>query len=387
MALSITQTPATASLVQSPTIFTLSESGGVVSSASFQYYADLYYWSGTTAQSSSIPEYQLVKYPNASGVGIFDVSKIINSTLQDTRQENPSNVKYFKIDGYFRYQSASLFVTSSHVQSATFKGLDGYGIFPEQVGASITTTTPHWPLMTSGPVSQSFFDSNRGTVGVFTGEAGVVSQIPTKVRIVSDLGTTDINVSSSISSSQQIQQVPMFPSETGFPYASPEYYTIQAYNGSTALGTPIYFDFKCEQKYPNIRIKWKNRFGQFDYFNFDMVNKQSFNTTTRGYQPQLGTWTGATLSYNSADSSNLNYIVDSKQSISVNTDWIPEAYNDIIKQILVSEEMYWIKDESSPVLTPITIATDSITFKTGVVEKVIQYGFEFNFGQGYKLIL
>ena len=387
MSLSITQTPATASLVQSPTIFTLAETGDVVLSASFQYYADLYYWSGTTAQSSSIPEYTLVKYPNASRVGIFDVSRIINSTLQDTRQENPSNVKYFKIDGYFRYLSGSAYTTSSHVESTVFKGLDGYGIFPEQVGVSITTTTPHWPLMTSGPVSQSFFDSNRGTVGVFTGGAGIVSEVPTKVRIISDLGTTDINVSSSISSSQQIQQVPLFPSETGFPYASPEYYTIQAFNGSTALGTPIYFGFKCEQKYPNIRIKWKNRFGQFDYFNFDMVNKQSFSTTTRGYQPQLGTWTGTSLSYNSADSSNLNYIVDSKQSISVNTDWIPEAYNEIIKQILVSEEMYWIKDESSTVLTPITIATDSITFKTGVVEKVIQYGFEFNFGQGYKLIL
>ena len=387
MSLSITQTPATCSLAQSPTIFTLAETGDVVLSASFQYYADLYYWNGTTAQSSSIPEYQLVKFPNASGVGIFDVSKIINSTLQDTRQENPSNVKYFKIDGYFRYQSASLFVTSSHVESNVFKGLDGYGIFPEQVGVSITTTTPHWPLMTSGPVTQSFFDSNRGTVGVFTGGAGSVAEIPTKVRIVSDLGTTDINVSSSISSSQQIQQVPLFPSETGFPYASPEYYTIQAYNGSTALGTPIYFDFKCEQKYPNIRIKWKNRFGQFDYFNFDMVNKQSFSTTNRGYQPQLGTWTGTSLQYNSADSSNLNYIVDSKQSIVVNTDWVPEAYNDIFKQMLVSEEIYWIKDESSTVLTPITIATDSIVFKTGVVDKVIQYSFEFNFGQGYKLIL
>jgi hypothetical protein len=385
--LSITQTPATCSLAQSPTIFTLAESGDVVLSASFQYYADLYYWSGTTAQSSSIPEYQLVKYPNASRVGIFDVSKIINSTLQDTRQENPSNVKYFKIDGYFRYLSGSAYTTSSHVESAVFKGLDGYGIFPEQVGQTITTTTPHWPLMTSGPVTQSFFDSNTGTVGVYTGGAGVVSEIPTKVRIVSDLGTTDINVSSSISSSQQIQQVPMFPAQTGFPYASPEYYTIQAYNGSTALGTPIYFNFKCEQKYPNIRIKWKNRFGQFDYFNFDMVNKQSFSTTTRGYQPQLGQWTAPTLSYNSADSSNLNYIVDSKQAIVVNTDWIPEDYNDIVKQILVSEEIYWIQDESSTVLTPITIATDSIVFKTGVVDKVIQYSFEFNYGQGYKLIL
>ena len=387
MALTITQTPATASLAQSPTIFTLSESGDVVLSASFQYYADLYYWSGTTAQSSSIPEYTLVKYPNVSEVGIFDVSKIINSTLQDTREENPSNVKYFKIDGYFRYYNGSAYVTSSHVQSAVFKGLDGYGIFPEQIGQSITTTTPHWPLMTSGPVSQSFFDSNTGTIGVYTGGAGSVAAIPTKVRIVSDLGTTDIAVSSSISSSQQIQQVPMFPAQTGFPYASPEYYTIQAYNSSTPLGTPIYFNFKCEQKYPNIRIKWKNRFGQFDYFNFDMVNKQSFNTTTRDYQPQLGTWTGTSLSYNSADSSNLNYIVDSKQSIVVNTDWIPEAYNDIVKQILVSEEIYWIQDESSAVLTPITIATDSITFKTGVVDKVIQYSFEFDYGQGYKLIL
>jgi hypothetical protein len=387
MSLSITQTPATCSLAQSPTIFTLAETGDVVLSASFQYYADLYYWDGTTAQSSSMPEYTLVKFPNASRVGIFDVSRIINSTLQDTRQENPSNIKYFKIDGYFRYLSGSAYTTSSHVESAVFKGLDGYGVFPEQIGQSITTTTPHWPLMTSGPVSQSFFDSNTGTIGVYTGGAGSVAAIPTKVRIVSDLGTTDINVSSSISSSQQIQQVPMFPAQTGFPYASPEWYTIQAYNGSTALGTPIYFDFKCEQKYPNIRIKWKNRFGQFDYFNFDMVNKQSFNTTTRGYQPQLGTWTGTSLQYNSADSSNLNYIVDSKQSIVVNTDWIPEAYNDIIKQILVSEEIYWIKDESSTVLTPITIATDSITFKTGVVDKVIQYSFEFNYGQGYKLIL
>jgi hypothetical protein len=49
--------------------------------------------------------------------------------------------------------------------------------------------------------------------------------------------------------------------------------------------------------------------------------------------------------------------------------------------------MYWIQNESSAVLTPITIATDSIVFKTGVVDKVIQYSFEFNYGQGYKLIL
>jgi hypothetical protein len=83
MSLSITQLPASCSLAQSPTIFTLSESGQVYTSASFQYYLDLYYWSGTPSNSGSLPNYTLVKYPNSSDVGIFDVSRILNSTLQD----------------------------------------------------------------------------------------------------------------------------------------------------------------------------------------------------------------------------------------------------------------------------------------------------------------
>jgi hypothetical protein len=240
--------------------------------------------------------------------------------------------------------------------------------------------------MTSGPVTQSFFDTNNGTIGVFVGTSGGTQ--PTKVVFSGSLGNGEIAVSSSISSSQQIQQVPLFPSSVGFPLSTAsEFYTIQAFANATPLGTPITFFYKCKQKYPNVRIKWKNRYGQFDYFNFDMVSKRSFSTTAKGYQPQLGTWDGATLAYNDSDSSNLNYIVDSKQSISVNTDWIPEAYNEILKQLLVSEEIYIVDNEGTGRLTPITIATESVTFKTGVVDKTIQYAFEFDLGQGYKLLL
>jgi hypothetical protein len=164
-------------------------------------------------------------------------------------------------------------------------------------------------------------------------------------------------------------------------------YQIQAQNNTTDLGQPITFNIVCEQKYPNVRIKWKNRYGQFDWFNFNMVNRQSFNTERRTYEPQLGSWQAATLSYQNYDSSVLNYIADSKQSISVNTDWVDEAYNEIFKQLLVSDEVYWIYNEATGDLRPITISTSSITFKTGVVDKVIQYAFDFNFGQAYKLII
>ena len=387
MSLSITQNPATASLAQSPMAFTLSESTDVVLSSSFQYYSDLYYWTGSANQSGSI-KYQLVKYPNASLVGIFDVSRVINSTLRDLRQTNPSNVQFYKIDGYYRYLSGSSYVTSSHVQSDVYKALDGYGLFQEAINGPIYDKSPYWPMMSDGPVTQSFYELNTGTMGVYTQGAGE-SDLPTKVTYVSNLGTANINVSGSVSSSQQIQQVPLFPAQTGFPFSSTglEWYTLQPFKSSTALAPTIRYEYNCLQKYPNVRIKWKNRYGQFDYFNFYMVSKKSFKTEKRTYQPQVGSWQGSTLSYNNYDSQNLNYLVDSNQGLNVNTFWIPENYNDILKQLLVSDEIYYVTTESTQDLTPITIDTNSIEFKTNVVDGLIQYSFDFRFGQGYKLII
>ena len=54
---------------------------------------------------------------------------------------------------------------------------------------------------------------------------------------------------------------------------------------------------------------------------------------------------------------------------------------------MVSDEIYWVYDEANGIVRPITIKTDSIQFKTGVVDKVIQYAFDFDFGQTYKLII
>jgi len=389
MSLSITQTPALVSLAQSPIIFTVAESDlNLITSSSFQYVGELYYWTGSMSNSGSISQYTITKYPNTSGVGIFDLNRIINATLQDLAIQNTSNVEYFAVDFYTQYISASSFITGSHLKSSTYKALDGYGIFQEPIGQNITSASVHWPLMTDGPVSQSAFLDNYGTAGVYVGTAGGNSQ-PTKIVYTSNLGSANYNVSSSLSSSGQIYQYPIGPSQAGFPLSTVglEYYSVQAYSGSTALGLPITYTIECIQKYPNVRIKWKNRYGQFDYFNFYMVNRQSFQTEKKTYQPQLGQWEASTLSYQNYDSGILNYIVDSKQSISVNSFWIPETYNEILKQLLVSDEMYWVYDEANALVRPITITTSDIVFKTGVVDGLIQYQFDFNYGQAYKLIL
>jgi hypothetical protein len=403
--LSITQTPATASLAQSPIVFTISESSaasgsGVIFSSSFQYNCDLYYWSGTPSQSSSLAQYQLVKYPNQSGVGMFEVSRIINSTLTDLREANPSNVKYFKGDFYWTFLSGSTYVSSSKIGSSIYSALDGYGIFQEPIGQQLNNKTPFFPILTDGPSVQYHTDTNKGTLGVWVGGIPSSSLQPTRAVYSSSYNGVyftgaEYQLTTSISSSGQIEQIPFGPKSPQWPLPSGEFdsdFTIQIFADDVPISQAITSSFICNTKYPNVRIKWKNRYGQFDYFNFNMVSREGFQVETKTYQPQLGTWTGTTLGYNGYDSSTLNYVSDSSQTLSVNTDWINQDYNDILKQLLVSDEIYWVYDEGvqyedDELLRPITIKTDTIQFKTGVVDKVIQYSFDFDYGQQYKLII
>jgi hypothetical protein len=387
MALSITQTPAVASLAQSPIIFTVAESNPVLlTSSSFQYIGELYYWTGTPLASGSA-DYTISKYPNTSNVGIFDLNRIINSTLTDLLQQNPSNVVYFACDFYTQYLSGTTFVTGSHVKSSLYKALDGYGLFPETIGQELNTLSQYYPLLTDGPVSQSAFLTNTGTSGVAVGTLG--GTVADRIIYTGNTGTATYFLSSSTSTSGQIDDYPIGPLQSGFPLSTAglNYYTIQPYNGATALGNKIRYDIVCEQKYPNVRIKWKNRFGQFDWLNFNMVNRQSISTTKRTYQPQLGSWESSTFSYQSYDSAMLDYITDTKQTLQVNTDWLDEDYNDLLKQLMVSDEIYWVYNEETAAVRPLSIATSNLQFKTGVVDKVIQYAFEFNLGQSYKLIM
>jgi len=389
MSLSITQTPALVSLAQSPIPFTVAESDAkLLTSSSFQYIGELYYWTGAPTQSGSVANYTITKYPNTSGVGIFDVSKIINSTLTQLAYVNSSNVMFFAVDFYWQWLNGTTYVTGSHVKSSTYKALDGYGLMGvDAVGAPISSGSIFWPLMTAGAVTQSFLSSNGGYGGVYVG----VNDRPqvTKLTYTNSLGASgDFAVSNNVSSSGQIAQYPVGPTALGFPISTTNalWYQIQAYAGTTPVGNSVRYEYELTQKYDNVRIMYKNRFGQFDYMNLYMQNRQSFNVQKRSFQPQLGSWNSSTLSYQNYDSNNKNYIIDANQSISANSNWLYEAQNEPIKQLLASDEIYWVYDEANNYVRPLNIVTSNLQFKTGVNDHLIQYQFDFTFGQSFKLI-
>ena len=391
MALVFTQLPPTMSLAQSPIAFSVYEDTGLYSGSEFQYTCQLTYWTGSESASGSY-DYYLTKYPNISGVGIFDISRVLNSALNQLAYDYTSSVLYYKAAFNYNYLSGSGVRASGSntplLTSGIYKSLDGYALFPEPINQNVPSKSIHWPLMTDGPVSQSVLPTDVGSIGTYVGVTGATQ--PTKVVYTKIGGSNGIvNVSSTTVSTNQITRVPLAPSQSGFPLTvtDGDAYTIQAYDGSTALGTPLYFAVQCAYKYTPVRIMWKNRYGQFDYQNFYKAHYNTFSTDQRTYQPQLGSWDATSLTYNTAQNNTQRYIVNTNEQLDVNSDWLIEGFNEIYKQLLVSDEVYWIYDQDNNFVKPLAIITNNVRFKTNVNEKLIQYTVSFSVGQTFKLII
>jgi hypothetical protein len=119
MSYSFIQTPATMSLAQSPLIFSVSSSVNV-GQPNFQYVGLLSIWNNTQT-SASAEVWTLSKYPSWDGyTGIFDVSRIVNSTQTTLAQTDPNIITEYKFESFYRYQSGSSYVTGSHIYSDTF---------------------------------------------------------------------------------------------------------------------------------------------------------------------------------------------------------------------------------------------------------------------------
>ena len=399
MAIVVNQLPASASLGQSPIAFSVSESAGLYSNLGFVYTANLYYWSGSISNSGSY-KYQLQKYPNAANYGIFDLSKILSSTFKDSAYANPSDIRYFKVDFNYQYQSGSQYITGSNTTSSLYYALDGYLLSRNNaIGTELNQNTVYFPFLTDGPQSQSAILSDWGYVSIWKTSINA-SSAPTTASITASYtnGTTAsyaiplTAIPAGNPTQDLVELVPFGPqtiadnTTSSFNSSLLDSYTIRAYAGGTAVGQPIYVKIFCEAKYTPVRIQYKNRYGQFDYFTFPKVNRQSLKTKSRDYRPQVGSWNSTALQYNNYESTIQKYVIDTDQTLLVNSDWLPETYNDAFKQLMVSPEIYWVEDNGN-LITPLSLTTSDFQIKTVVNDQLIQYSFSFEIGQSYKLVL
>ena len=431
MAVTILNYPATASLVESPVMFQVNDTTDAPTSSSYQLVCDLYHWQGNiVTDKPTSPSYTLNKFPVTDYTGnpgtIFDVSPILNSTMtgsladiyQGTLVQPIHSPRWFTAEFYGKYLNTATqtYVTTSHKSVSgwdNFVALNGYNLWGERTGnaglgyqSPFSSSVINYPILSTVPtnVTQSILNidvpyyfsvynlKDNGQTDQ-TYYAKITSDSPLGLQYNITLDTVNSYITSSRIVSNTTIDPYMFASMSA-EGANTVYIDVQTAL-TASIGEQIVLDIsQCQKQYPPQRIVFKNRYGAFDQFDFPLVSRKSFSTNVKSYK-QNALETPLYQTYDTFKGDNL-YYTEGSETITVNTDFIDEQFNDFFKGMLVSDEIYLVtakpedirwEDGLGATFLPLVLTNNTVQFKTGVVDKLIQYTFEFRFSTPYKLTL
>ena len=128
-----------------------------------------------------------------------------------------------------------------------------------------------------------------------------------------------------------------------------------------------------ECRYTPNKLVFKNKFGvEEDLWFF----KKSVNNITTNRESYRANTLPSYITGDLSQHSHASYNVNGKKTMTINTGFIPESFNENLKQLMLSEKV-WIYLDGNKL--PITIKDSDMQFKTVLNEKLINYEMEIEF--------
>ena len=163
------------------------------------------------------------------------------------------------------------------------------------------------------------------------------------------------------------------------------YINMNSYLEDELLGSPFLVRFTYETgnedhfitvkdacKYPLYNCFFKNKYGVWQSIPFSLRNKQSFEVESSEYMPIISSFGEYSLQSHQQKTFNPN----SKEKITCNTDYLPEYYNLLFDELMLSEFVYLENDGQ---YLPVNVNKKSFERKTRLFDKLIQYTMEFEY--------
>ena len=133
-----------------------------------------------------------------------------------------------------------------------------------------------------------------------------------------------------------------------------------------------YITVKDACKYPLYNCFFKNKYGVWQSIPFNLRNKQSFEVESSEYMPVISTFGEYSLQSHQQKTFNPN----AKEKITCNTDYLPEYYNVLFDELMLSEFVYLENDGQ---YLPVNINKKSFERKSRLFDKLIQYTMDFEY--------
>jgi len=123
-------------------------------------------------------------------------------------------------------------------------------------------------------------------------------------------------------------------------------------------------------KYPLYNVFFKNKFGFWQSIPFNLKSMTTLDVESSDYMPIISSFG----QYSATSHNKRTYMPVSMEKYTVNTDYIPEAYNDLFYEMMNSEFHYL---ENNGNYIPVNLESKSFQKKLKTFDKLIQYTVSF----------
>jgi len=333
------------------------------------------------------PQYELTKYTKGSDTFVvFELSELARDYISTDFDGNYNNTPFYLFTNARLYNASDTQIGSTLLDA--FVAMDGYGymeegINPELSRGKLISNDVIWrpedeniriPVFNNDAVDIVVLNGNevlRSLSYTATGlttymlryvsVSGDVSADNYKQRILSDGGTFENNpLLFDVDNYVDINLVD----------------TIRVYQNNTYEQVKVK-TMQCD-KYPDRKITFVNKFGAFQDVYFFAKEIESIKTTSDSYKSNVVDY--SSLTYNQYKHQYQSYDVQGRESLKLNTGYVTEDYNEVLKQMMLSEQVWYTKttDEESTIY-PVTPVTSSLTYKTSLNDKLVEYTIDFDF--------
>jgi hypothetical protein len=369
MALTFTQQPSGILGANSPLIYQAYDSTNYAS-AGFEYEFEVYVWSGTNTIPAS-PLWTLRKLPDvfAGSRAYIDIHRLvseyiaINYLAYGTATPNIGSGAYWvavKIRGYNNAGGGT--PVSGPTTSNIILCTRGYSYSINGINSAISNAVL----------------SDRTTI-ILTTESSIDYLWYNKDLVSSiNVGSATITPSAGSTSSLKIQGFELKQALTsGGVWGANSDITFNLVAGGTYK---IAVEFDCPSRYGSYSMLFLNRYGVYEGMTFNAIYQPSWSISRENYQTALLTGSNLNTAWSYGMRQTNVYNLQSKKSMVINTDWIPEAYVEYLSQMVMSESVVF-RDGAN--YYAVNVLDSQMEQKRATNIKLIQYAFNLEFSQPY----
>ena len=130
--------------------------------------------------------------------------------------------------------------------------------------------------------------------------------------------------------------------------------------------------------YDPIRVTFVNKYGALQDLWFDRKSVNSINVKSSDYKASVMNFS-STPTYDTSAHQNRVLDLVGTESITMNTGYIDEEYNEVFRELMLSEQVWMTRLNDTEEILPLRPKTQSLQFKTRTNDKLINYTIEFDF--------